>query len=196
MSRVKCLHECQKSSYGDGNLRRLSPSDFDEEHHVDQQPSLYARVGGYDVVHHMAGIALKRAITSDTIGGFWTHITEASLKEELANFVDFLCHIWGGPVAYRGRDMVTAHRGMGVKDEDWDALFVIIRDCNREFGVPQELADEIEQSLQRLKPTIVGSPTFRDVLIEHPDMDIEQGMRGVGVHWPSRRTPAPSDAHE
>ncbi len=155
-----------------------------------ETPSLYERVGGYDAVHFMAGIALSRAIQDPRIGEFWAHITEASLKEEHANFVDFLCHLWGGPASYRGRDMVTAHRGMGVKDEHWDVLFDVIRGCNTEFGVPADLAAELEESLQRLKPSIVGSPTYREVILAHPDMDITKGMRSVGVVWPSPRASA------
>lgn len=126
------------------------------------------------------------------LGHFWDHITEASLQEEHANFTDFLAHIWGGPVHYRGRDMVTAHRGMGVADEHWNALFQVIRECNTQFGVPEDLVTELEESLQRLKPGIVGSPTYRQVILDHPDIDITKGMKSVGVVWPERRPTATS----
>ena len=60
------------------------------------------------------------------IGHIWAHVSESSFQKEHINFVDFLCKHWGGNTVYRGRDMVTAHRGMGLTEVHWKAVFEAI----------------------------------------------------------------------
>jgi hemoglobin len=36
-------------------------------------------------------------------------------------FLDLLCQETGGPCRYTGRDMKTAHRGLGITKAEWDA---------------------------------------------------------------------------
>ncbi len=85
-----------------------------------------------------------------------------------------------------GLDMATAHRGMGITEEYWDALFDdIVTPAYAEFGIPQREAEEVDAFLRSFKSVVVGSPSFKDVLREHPYMDVMQGMKSVGVHWPA-----------
>ena len=79
--------------------------------------------------------------------------------------------------------MVTAHRGMGLTEVHWKAMFDCLEECYEEFALPQELRDEINASFERYKPAIVGSPSYRDVVLANPDMDITKGMKSVGVKW-------------
>jgi hemoglobin len=161
---------------------------------TDQTASLYERLGGYDAIYAFASTVLKRAMQDETIGRYWDHATEASLYEEHINFVDFLCAHWGGETRYRGKEMVKAHRGMGITEEDWAALFdVVMEKCYDEYDLAPELRVEVTAFLQKFKPVVVGSPTYRSVVLANPDMDITKGMKSVGVVWPPRR-PAVADA--
>ncbi|MFF7777069.1 group 1 truncated hemoglobin [Streptomyces tanashiensis] len=146
--------------------------------------SLFDRLGGLKNIYAFCCVSMKHAIEHPAIGEFWQHATEAMIKEETLHLVDFLASRWGGPDAYRGKDMVTTHRGMGVTDEHWTAIFEAMETTYEEFGLPQELRDEINADLQKLKPAIVGSPAYRDVILEHPEIDIMKGMKSVGVIWP------------
>lgn len=147
-------------------------------------PSLYERVGGYDGIYEFAGAALRKGMAHPVTGHIWAHMSESTFQKEHINFVDFLASHWGGNVLYRGRDMATTHRGMGLTEEHWNAMFETIYECYDEFGVPQEVRDEINVFLEQFKPVVVGSPSYRDVVLAHPEMCIGKGMKSVGVHWP------------
>jgi Truncated hemoglobins len=88
----------------------------DQQPSVEQQPSLYARLGGYDVIYQFAGAVLRKTMGHPAIGHIWAHMSESTFQKEHINFVDFLSEHWGGSAKYRGRDMVTAHRGMGLTE--------------------------------------------------------------------------------
>ncbi|MDL9948935.1 group 1 truncated hemoglobin [Gordonia sp. ABSL11-1] len=151
-----------------------------------EQASLYDRLGGLESVAFLARTLVIRAMLNPTIGHIWNHKTEAEVQEEISGFVDFLGMHWGGPQTYHGPDMATAHRGMGITEEYWDALFEdIVTPAFAEFGIPQQEADEIDAFLRSFKSVVVGSPSFKDVVKSHPDMDVMQGMRSVGINWPA-----------
>lgn len=151
------------------------------------QPSLYERLGGYDAIFVFAGAALKKAMAHPDIGHIWAHMSESTFYKEHINFVDFLSAQWGGNVRYRGRDMVTAHRGMGLTEVHWNAMFDCLYACYDDFGLPQGLRDEINATFEKFKPAVVGSPSYRDVVLAHPEIDVTKGMKSVGVIWPGPR---------
>lgn len=148
--------------------------------------SLYDRLGGLETVKFLAKTLVVRAMLNPTIGHIWNHKTEAEVQEEISGFVEFLGMHWGGPHTYHGPDMATSHRGMGITEEYWDALFDdIVTPAFAEFDIPTREAEDIEAFLRSYKSVIVGSPTFKDVVKEHPDMDVMAGMKSVGVTWPA-----------
>ncbi|TQC45433.1 group 1 truncated hemoglobin [Rhodococcus sp. WS4] len=157
---------------------------------MNEQESLYDRLGGLESVKFLARVLVTRAMLNPTIGHIWNHKTEAEVQEEISGFVEFLGMHWGGPHIYHGPDMATSHRGMGITEEYWDALFNdIVTPAYEEFDIPQREAEEVDAFLRSFKSVIVGSPAFKDVLAANPDMDVMQGMKSVGVVWPS-----PADA--
>ncbi|MGW4337475.1 group I truncated hemoglobin [Rhodococcus koreensis] len=168
-----------------------SPTDSSS---TDPQPSLYERLGGYDAIYIFAAEALKKGMAHPDIGHIWAHMSESTFYKEHINFVDFLSAQWGGNVRYRGRDMLTAHRGMGLTEVHWNAMFDCLYECYDQIGLPQGLRDEIDASFNKYKPAIVGSPSYRDVVLEHPEIDVTKGMKSVGVMWPSRRDAAAAAA--
>lgn len=151
-----------------------------------EQASLYERLGGLPAVKMLAATLVTRAMLNPTIGHIWNHKTEAEVQGEISGFVEFLGMHWGGPHTYHGPDMATSHRGMGITEEYWDALFAdIVTPAYAEFGLPDREAGEIDEFLRSFKGVIVGSPSFKDVVKAHPDMDVMEGMKSVGVIWPA-----------
>lgn len=149
-----------------------------------EQASLYDRLGGYDAIYQFAAAALKKGMLHPKIGHLWANTSESSFMREHINFVDFLAVHWGGNAQYRGRDMVTTHRGMGLTDMHWEAMFETLEECYNEFDVPAELRKEVNDFFEKFKPVVIGSPSFRDVVMQNPDMDVTKGMKSVGVVWP------------
>jgi hemoglobin len=84
--------------------------------------SLCTRLGGYDAVAAVADDLLPRMMADPQLARFWQNRAADSLMREKQLLIDFLCASAGGPLFYRGRDMVTSHRGMGVSAADWRAF--------------------------------------------------------------------------
>ena len=72
------------------------------------------------------------------------------------HIVDFLCVATGGPCAYTGRDMKTAHTGLGITEDDWTAS---VKDLNATFDklkVPDKERQDVLAAVSGLKGDIVG----------------------------------------
>ena len=87
-----------------------------------ESSSLYERLGGYDAIAAVASDLLPRLMGDARLGRFWAHRGDDGLRREKQLLIDFLCDQAGGPLHYVGRDMLTAHRGMGIDTQDWDTF--------------------------------------------------------------------------
>ena len=156
---------------------------------MSEQPSLYERVGGYEAIYKFAEDILTRLMVDDEIGHIWQHHSQDRILEEHQNFVDWLCAHWGGPMMYRGRDLVTVHRGMGITERHWVILFDKINECFDAASVAPELRAEIIHFMKKFKPQVVGSPSRRDMVKAGNPLGFTAGMEAMGVTWPPGRVP-------
>ncbi|HEX3632697.1 MAG TPA: group 1 truncated hemoglobin, partial [Casimicrobiaceae bacterium] len=72
--------------------------------------------------------------------------------------VDQLCAATGGPCVYTGRDMKTAHAGLGITSQDWDASVKLLVATLDKFTVPAREKDEVLGAIGGLKKDIVDKP--------------------------------------
>jgi len=86
--------------------RNVRPADLGENTMSDEKKTLYERLGGYDAITAVANDLLPRLQADPQLGRFWAHRGEDGFKREKQLLIDFLCASAGGPVYYRGRDMV------------------------------------------------------------------------------------------
>src|SRR5258707_12142176 len=84
--------------------------------------TLYERLGGYDAITAVANDLLPRLRADPQLERFWAHRGEDGVMREKQLLIDFLCASAGGPMYYRGRDMVLTHRGMPIRDNDWNVF--------------------------------------------------------------------------
>jgi len=150
-----------------------------------KEPTLYQKLGGYDNISAFSSAAFRKAFSHPKIKHIWAHMGEDRFHEEHKNFSDFLAREWGGPIVYKGRSMLTAHRGMGLTQEHWDGMMDCLYATYEDFGLPKDLQIEINATMDKFKGQVLGSPSFRDVVVSHPEMDPIKGMRSVGVFWPA-----------
>jgi hemoglobin len=92
------------------------------------------------------------------IGSYWKGHSKDSLRTERQLVVDFLAEAFGGPVLYRGRDMKTAHEGLGVSERDWQAFVNIIVATLDTFGVQGKEREEFLAAASGLKGEVVERP--------------------------------------
>ena len=64
----------------------------------------------------------------------------------------------GGPCVYTGRDMKTAHAGLGISESDWNTSVKHPVATLDKFSVPAKEKDEILGAVSTLKKDIVEKP--------------------------------------
>jgi len=77
--------------------------------------TLYGRLGGYDAIVSVVDDLLARLKADAQLGRFWQHRGEDGVLRERQLLINFLCSSAGGSLMYVGRDMKTAHKGMGIE---------------------------------------------------------------------------------
>ena len=89
-----------------------------------KEKSLYERLGGKKAIVAVVDEFVGRVAADNRINGFFKET--ASDPNRLAAFkgklVDQICEASGGPCKYLGKDMKSAHQGMGVSEADFNAL--------------------------------------------------------------------------
>jgi hemoglobin len=117
------------------------------------QKSLYDRLGGKDAITAVVDDFVGNVAADKRINGFFAKANIPNLKR---NLVDQICQATGGPCTYTGKDMKTAHKGMGIKDADFNALVEDLVKSLDKFKVPEKEKGELLGILGSLKPQIVG----------------------------------------
>lgn len=123
-----------------------------------KEKTLYARLGGYDAIAAVSDDFIVRLGKGKRLGRFVVGLSDDSKKKLRQHLVDFLCNATGGPCLYLGRDMKTAHTGLGIDEDDWkegvDALVATLD----KFKVPEKEKTEVLAAVSGLKKDIVEKP--------------------------------------
>jgi hemoglobin len=118
--------------------------------------SLYSRLGGYDGIAAVVDDLLPRLLEDPILRRFWTSprsIDTNNRERQLA--LDFIVASAGGPTFYLGRDMKTAHKGMGINQKDYAAFERHLAAALETFNVPQRERNEVMNFIASLESDIV-----------------------------------------
>jgi hemoglobin len=123
----------------------------------DKQKSLYSRLGGKKAITAVVDEFVNNVAADDRINKFFADTAKdpkrlAAFKGKL---VDQICQASGGPCKYKGKDMKTAHAGMGVSEADFNALVEDLVKALDKFNVGQPEKDELLGALGPMKGDIV-----------------------------------------
>jgi hemoglobin len=116
------------------------------------EASLYDRLGGKPAIEAVVDQFVQNVAADDRINGFFASADIPGLKGKL---VDQICQASGGPCTYAGKDMKTAHQGMGIKDEHFNALVEDLVAALDQFNVPEKEKSELLGALGPMKGDIV-----------------------------------------
>jgi len=122
---------------------------------MNEQASLYERLGGYDAISAVANDLLPRLMADPALGRFWQNRGADGIRREKQLLIDYLCTNAGGPLYYTGRDMELSHRGMQISESDWSALIGHLGDTLNAFGVPAQESGEVLAFVESTKAAIV-----------------------------------------
>jgi hemoglobin len=117
--------------------------------------TLYERLGGYDALAATAANLLPRVMNDDRLGRFWENRGDDGIAREGQLLIDFLCASCGGPIMYRGRDMVLTHKGMGIDRDDWKCFIKHLIDTLDDLGVGDQEMNDVLSFIQSFEGDIV-----------------------------------------
>jgi hemoglobin len=122
-----------------------------------KEKSLYDRLGGKTAITAVVDEFVSRVAADTRINGFFaqTAADPARLKKFKGNLVDQICQASGGPCKYMGKDMKTAHMGMGISTGDFNALVEDLVGALDKFKVGQHEKDQLLGALGPMKSDIV-----------------------------------------
>lgn len=88
------------------------------------QKTLYQRLGERKAIVAVVDDFVANCAADTRINKFFAATAKdpARLAAFKTNLVDQICEASGGPCKYKGKDMKTAHAGMGISNADFDAL--------------------------------------------------------------------------
>jgi hemoglobin len=117
-----------------------------------QSRSLYERLGGYDSIIAVVDETIKNVAADRRINKFFAGANIPRLRRMLA---DQICVGAGGPCVYAGRDMRSAHAGMGIRSRHFNALVQDLGKALNKFKVPAREQRELVALLAPTKKDIV-----------------------------------------
>lgn len=119
--------------------------------------SLYERLGGENAVMAAVDIFYEKVLADDVTRPFFEGLEmSAQTKKQVA----FMTRAFGGPAAYQGRDLRTAHADLvtkkGLSDVHFDAVARHLDATLRELGVAQDAIDEALAIVSSTRDEVLG----------------------------------------
>jgi hemoglobin len=116
------------------------------------EKSLYDRLGGEAAITAVVDEFVANVAADARINKFFATTDIAKLKGHLVNQIG---QATGGPQEYTGRDMKTAHAGMGIDQAAFDALVEDLVKALDKFSVAEREKGELLAILGPMKADIV-----------------------------------------
>lgn len=118
-----------------------------------KQVSLYERLGGEAGVRKLANEILDHNLNNPAIGHYFQKVDMDKLKQRVFEFFSMGT---GGPHQYTGKDMVAAHQGLNITDQEFDIGNDDVVKALKENGVGGTERDEVIGILNSLRGDVVG----------------------------------------
>jgi hemoglobin len=117
--------------------------------------TLYKRIGGYDAIAAVTDDFLGRLANDPLIAPFFRGHSQSTIGKLRMLVIEQVCAATGGPCTYTGRDMKTAHKGLGITEEQWNASVRHFTATLEKFSVPAKEKGELLGIVGSLKGDIV-----------------------------------------
>ena len=121
------------------------------------EQSLYARLGGYDVLAAVVDEFLQTLSLDPQMARFSAGMNLERRRRNRQLSLDYLCAASGGPSLYIGQDMKTAHAGLGITASDWRVAMDHVERALMKFKVPEKEIKELLGLIDGLADQIVES---------------------------------------
>ncbi|MCC5811787.1 MAG: group 1 truncated hemoglobin [Ectothiorhodospiraceae bacterium] len=114
--------------------------------------TIYERLGGEDRIHALANTILDKHLANPVVNKRYVN----SVREDvIPKLVSFLCEATGGPQRYTGKNMLDAHRGMNISEQEFMAVLDDIMEALQEHGVDERTRQELLHANYGMRSEIV-----------------------------------------
>ncbi len=132
----------------------LSACAMQQERKAQVSPdSLYARLGGMPAIEAVVDEFTARMAADPRVNKGFAKTDIAKFKKNLA---DQICEATGGPCKYKGKDMISAHKGMNITNEQFNITGGHLAAALDKFNVPMKEKNELLSAIGSMQKDIVG----------------------------------------
>jgi hemoglobin len=121
------------------------------------ETTLYARLGGYDVIAAVVDEFLQTLSWDPQMARFSAGMNLERRKRNRQLTLDYLSAAAGGPTVYLGQDMKTAHAGLAISASEWKVAIDHVERALVKFKVPERKSKELFALIDGLADQIVES---------------------------------------
>jgi len=115
--------------------------------------TLYARIGGYDMLAAIVDEFLQTLSSEPRMARFAASFESRKRNRQLT--LDYLSAACGGPTIYLGKDMKTSHAGLGISADEWTMAMDHIERALVKLKAPERESKELIAVFSGLADQIV-----------------------------------------
>ncbi|HIW63184.1 MAG TPA: group 1 truncated hemoglobin [Candidatus Stackebrandtia excrementipullorum] len=116
--------------------------------------SPYERLGGAPTITEAVDRFYVRLIDDPRLAGYFTDVELPRLKRHQ---VAMLSQVLGGPKEYEGRELATAHHGMGITGPHYEAVGAHLLAVLADMGAPGDICDSVAEVLKSVAGDVIES---------------------------------------
>ena len=116
--------------------------------------SLYSRLGGAEGIRRIIDDVVAAHLSNPVVSERFRKVEDIGRLK--AKAWEFFCAGAGGPETYTGKDMISAHKGMKITEEEYDAVTDDILSALTKNRIDDATARDVTAILNALKVQVIG----------------------------------------
>lgn len=120
-----------------------------------REDSLYQKLGGKAAMEAAIDAFYVKVLADDRVKNFFDDV---SMDKQRRKQKEFLSAAFGGPLPWVGKDMRKAHDGMGITEEQFNAIAENLVNTLKDLKIRQELIDQVVAIALSVKDDVLGHP--------------------------------------
>jgi hemoglobin len=117
--------------------------------------ALYQQLGAQPGLVKLMDDFMLRLLADPRMNPFFKDVDQAHVKAQL---VAQFCQVSGGPCRLKGPDMKTAHSGMDINKNNFNALVEVLQQSMDAQGIPFTVQNRLLAKLAPMHRDIVNTP--------------------------------------
>ncbi|MDP1654005.1 MAG: group 1 truncated hemoglobin [Rhodocyclaceae bacterium] len=115
--------------------------------------TLYQRLGGATGIAALVDDVMAAHLTNPLVKTRFENIKDLDRAKKMAR--EFFCAGSGGPEPYTGKDMLAAHKGMNISEQEYLAVTDDIVGAMVKHGLSEDTKNDVVAILYSLKGNII-----------------------------------------